>query len=150
MLLNYKKPVVVSSTLGTYYANNAVDENIKTYWSAATANSGEYLQSDLGNLSTVNAIQINYADQDVDSSFLGKSLGTYHRYKLYYSMDAKKWTVLADKSNNKTDSPHDYIELENLCRHVISGWKIFICPPVNLPSAACVYLAMAMAPNRKR
>ena len=112
MLLNYKKPVKVSSTLGSYNANNAVDEMIKTYWSAATANKGEYLQSDLGSMSTVNAIQINYADQDVDSSFLGKSTGVYHRYKLYYSTDGKKWKMLKDKSNNKTDVPHDYVELE--------------------------------------
>ena len=112
MLLNYKKPVIVSSTLDSYSANNAVDENIKTYWSAATASKGEYIQTDLGNTSTINAIQINYADQDVDSSFLGKSLGAFHQYKLYYSADGKKWGVLADKSNNKTDVPHDYIELE--------------------------------------
>jgi hypothetical protein len=112
MLLNYKKPVVVSSTLASYYANNAVDESIRTYWSAATSNKGEFIQSDLGNESTVNAIQINYADQDVDSSFLGKSLGVFHQYKLYYSLDGKKWNVLKDKSNNKTDVPHDYVELE--------------------------------------
>ena len=112
MLLNYKKPVQVSSTLGSYNPNNAVDESVKTYWSAASANKGEWIQTDLGNLSTINAVQINYADQDVDSSFLGKSLGTFHQYKLYYSVDGKKWKVLADKSNNKTDVPHDYIELE--------------------------------------
>ncbi len=110
MLLNYKKPVTVSSTLGAYSANNSNDESIKTYWSATTANSGEWIQSDLGNLSTVNAIQINYADQDAD--FLGKSAGVYHQYKLYYSADGKKWNVLIDKSNNKTDVPHDYVELE--------------------------------------
>jgi xylan 1,4-beta-xylosidase len=118
MLLNFNKPVTVSSTLGSYYPNYAVDENIKTYWSAKTADKGEWIQTDLGNVSTVNAVQINYADQDVsfpkemDSIFLGKSLGLYHQYKLYYSVDAKKWNMLADKSNNKTDVPHDYIELE--------------------------------------
>ena len=111
MLVNYKKPVTVSSTLGSYYANNAVDENIKTYWSAATADKGEWIQSDLGKVSTVNAVQINYADQDVDDSFLGKQLGTFHQYKLSYSVDGKKWNTLADKSNNKTDVPHDYVEL---------------------------------------
>jgi hypothetical protein len=110
MLLNYKKPVTVSSTLASFFANNAVDESIKTYWSAATSNKGEWIQTDLGNVSTVNSIQINYADQDVE--FVGKSLGVYHQYKLYYSMDGKKWTVLVDKSNNKTDVPHDYVELE--------------------------------------
>jgi hypothetical protein len=111
MLLNYNKPVTVSSTLGSYYANFAVDENIKTYWSAATGNKGEWMQTDLGNMSTVHAIQINYADQDVN--FLGKQPGIYHQYKLYYSTDGNKWKVLVDKSNNKTDVPHDYVELDN-------------------------------------
>jgi xylan 1,4-beta-xylosidase len=109
MLLNYKKPVTVSSTLSSFYANNAVDESIKTYWSAATADKGEWIQTDLGNVSTVNAIQVNYADQD--AQFLGKQTDIYHQYKLYYSLDGKKWTVLVDKSNNKTDIPHDYVEL---------------------------------------
>jgi len=110
MLLNYNKPVTVSSTLGTYYANNAVDENIKTYWSAATADKGEWIQTDLGNVSTVNAVQINYADQDAE--FLGKQTTIFHQYKMYYSVDGKIWNVLIDKSNNKTDIPHEYVELE--------------------------------------
>jgi xylan 1,4-beta-xylosidase len=112
MLLNYKKPMAVSSTLGSYAANNANDEDLKTYWSAATSNKGEWIQSDLGNVSTVNAIQINYADQDVDSDRLGKVNDQYHQYKLYYSPDGRKWNVLVDKSNNKTDVPHEYVELE--------------------------------------
>ncbi len=111
MLLNYKKPVTVSSTLGAHYANNAVDESIKTYWSAASSNKGEWLQTDLGNISTVHAVQVNYADQDVE--FLGKSKDVYHQYILYSSMDGKKWNVLVDKSTNKTDIPHDYVELPN-------------------------------------
>ena len=109
MLLNYNKPVQVSSTLGNYAANHAVDENIKTYWSAATANRGEWIQSDLGAVSTVRAVQINYADQDV--AYLGKATGNYHQYKLHYSSDGKNWKVLVDKSSNKTDVPHDYVEL---------------------------------------
>ncbi|RYY97872.1 MAG: xylosidase [Chitinophagaceae bacterium] len=109
MLLNYNKPVTVSSTLGAYAPNFAVDESIKTYWSAATGNKGEWIQSDLGAPSTVRAVQVNYADQDAE--FLGKSAGVYHQYKLYHSMDGKKWSLLADKSRNKTDVPHDYIEL---------------------------------------
>lgn len=52
----------VSSTLGGHLPNNAVDESIKTYWSAATANPGEFIQTDLGSVCTVRAIQINYAD----------------------------------------------------------------------------------------
>ena len=140
MLLNYNKPIQVSSTLGGYHPNNAVDENIKTYWSAATGNKGEWIQTDLGAISTVNAIQLNYADQDVDSSFLGKMKHTYHQYKIYQSNDGKNWTLLVDKSQNKTDVPHDYIELpkpvrarylklENIHmptgKFAISGFRVF-------------------------
>ena len=109
MLLNYQKPVTVSSTHGGYSANLAVDENIKTYWSAATGNRDEWIQSDLGELSTVMAIQVNYADQD--AGFSGKSLGVFHRYQIFGSADGKNWELIVDKSNNKTDVPHDYVEL---------------------------------------
>jgi xylan 1,4-beta-xylosidase len=109
MLLNYEKPVIVSSTYGNFNANNAVDEDIKTYWCASTGNSDEWIQSDLGSVCTVNAIQINYADQDAE--FLGKSLGVYHQYRIFESKDGKKWNLLVDKSTNKKDVPHDYAEL---------------------------------------
>lgn len=110
MLLNYNKPIRVSSTLGGFHANLANDENIKTYWSAATGNKGEWIESDLGAISTVHAIQINYADQDAET--MGKVIGLYHQYKLYGSMDGKNWTIIKDKSINKTDVPHDYITFD--------------------------------------
>ncbi|MEP6711984.1 MAG: discoidin domain-containing protein, partial [Ferruginibacter sp.] len=157
MLLNYKKPVMVSSTLGSYYANNAVDESIKTYWSAATANKGEWLQTDLGNISTVNAVQLNYADQDVDWAakdkeggiFIGKSLGVFHQYIIYESKDGKKWNVLVEKSQNRSDVPHDYIQLdkpvqtrflklENIHmpagKFAISGFRVFGSGNGSLPA----------------
>lgn len=150
MLLNYKKPVQVSSTLGAYVANNAVDENIKTYWSAVSGNKGEWLQTDIGTVATIAAIQINYADQDVDSSFLGKQTGTFHQYKMYYSADGKKWIPLIDKSNNKKDVPHEYIELPNPVqarfirlenwhmptgKFAISGLRVFGKANIKLPDA---------------
>lgn len=110
MLLNYNKPVTVSSTYGGYAANYAVDEDIKSYWCAKTAGKDEWITTDLGEISTVNAIQINYADQDVE--FLGKSAGVYHQYRILHSTDGKKWKLLVDKGKNTTDVPHDYIELE--------------------------------------
>jgi hypothetical protein len=110
MLLNYNKPVTVSSTLGALAANFAVDEDLKTYWSAATADAGEWIQSDLGAVSTVRAVQVNYADQDAE--VMGKVPGLYHQYRLLASRDGKAWETIADKSGNKTDVPHDYVELE--------------------------------------
>lgn len=110
MLLNYKTPVLVSSTLSpSHPANDAVDEDIKTYWSAATDKPGEWIQTDLGTVSTVNAIQINYADQD--ATFLGKQTDIYTQYRVTGSSDEKHWRVLIDKSHNMTDVPHDYVEL---------------------------------------
>lgn len=140
MLLNYDKPLQVSSTLGNYAANKANDEDLKTYWSAETGNPGEWIQSDLGKVSTVNAIQINYADQDVADDRLGKRTDQYHQYKLHYSLDGKKWEILVDKSANKTDVPHEYVELsepvqaryiklENIHmptgKFALSGFRIF-------------------------
>jgi xylan 1,4-beta-xylosidase len=139
MLLNYNKSVQVSSTLGGFRANLSVDEDIKTYWSAKSANKGEYLISDLGEKSTINAIQINYADQDAD--IMGKPETTAgHKYIIYTSNDGKKWKVLIDKSKSTKDVPHEYIELQTpaLARYLklenvgmptgkfaISGFRIF-------------------------
>ncbi|WP_026951107.1 family 43 glycosylhydrolase [Algoriphagus mannitolivorans] len=140
MLLNYNKPIAVSSTLGGYSANYANDEDIKTYWSASSGNKGEWIQTDLGRLSTVHAVQINYADQDVDQDRLGKRTDQFHQYKLYHSLDGKKWEILVDKSQNKTDIPHEYVELtkpvqtrylklENIHmptgKFAISGFRVF-------------------------
>jgi xylan 1,4-beta-xylosidase len=113
MLLNYQKPVKASSTEGGNLPNYAVDEDIKTYWSAKTNGKNEWFETDLGAVSTVNAVQINYADHTVDSAFLGKMQGIYHQYRLLYSLDGKKWQIMVDKSKNKTDVPHDYIQLQN-------------------------------------
>ncbi len=110
MLLNYNTPVQVSSTLGGYHANNAVNEDMKSYWSAKTGDKGEWFQTDLGEIATINAIQINYADQDAE--FLGKSEGVFHKYEIRASNDGKSWKTLVDKSQNKTDVPHDYIEFD--------------------------------------
>lgn len=166
MLLNYKKPIQVSSSLGAYAAGNANDEDIKSYWSAATGNQGEWIQSDLGMLSTVHAIQINYADQDVSSSHLGKINGgeQYHQYKLYYSADGKKWTLLMDKSNNRTDLPHEYVELnkavqaryiklENIHmptgKFAISGLRVFGNGNGEKPSAVKTFMVLRTEKDKR-
>ncbi len=164
MLLNYNKPVTVSSTLGNYVANNAVDENIKTYWSAATGNKGEWITTDLGNIATVNAIQINYADQDVDSSFLGKINGIFHQYKLYESKDGKTWNVLIDKSTSHTDIPHEYVELispiqtryiklENIHmptgKFAISGLRIFGNANSNKPTEVKDFIVLRTEQDKR-
>jgi len=162
MLLNYKKPVEVSSTLGGYHANNAVDENIKTYWSAVTGDKGEWIQTDLGAISTVRAIQINYADQDAE--FNTKQTDIYHQYKIYCSENGKKWTLLVDKSNNKTDVPHDYVELPEPVetrflklvnihmptgKFAISGFRVFGNGKGNAPDSVSQFVILRTVKDKR-
>ena len=161
MLLNYQKPVQVSSTLGGFQPNLAVDEDIKTYWSAKTGNAGEWYQTDLGDISTVNAIQINYADQDAE--FLGKTLNKMHQYKIYASNDGKSWKTIVDKSKNQKDVPHDYVELETPVKarflkmenlkmptgkFALSGFRVFGKGTGEKPSAVENFVALRAEPRK--
>ncbi len=110
MLLSYNKSVEVSSSLPEYPKENAVNENVRTYWSAKTGNSGEWLMIDLEENSSVHAVQVNFAEEN--STLLGHSENIYHQYKIECSMDKQKWKVMVDKTTSKEDTPHDYIELE--------------------------------------
>ncbi len=162
MLLNYNKPVQVSSSMVGYPANNAVDENIKSYWSALTDRSGEWISSDLGEISTVRAIQINYADQD--ATLMGKQTNIYHQYRLYYSTDGKKWQLLTDKSKNTSDVPHDYIELssqvearyiklENIHvptgKFAISGLRVFGSGHGNKPEPVTNFIVLRTGKDKR-
>ncbi|MGI4871993.1 MAG: family 43 glycosylhydrolase [Janthinobacterium lividum] len=164
MLLNYQRPVQASSTLGGQLPNFAVDESIKTYWSAATANPGEYFQTDLGSLCTVRAVQLNYADQDVNPAFLGKQAGLYHQYKLYHSLDGKSWQLLVDKSQNQTDVPHDYVALKKPVRtrylklenthmptgkFALSGLRVFGLGSGNKPLAVKDFVVLRTATDKR-
>ncbi|MFW0736170.1 family 43 glycosylhydrolase [Flavobacterium sp. T12S277] len=129
MLLSYKKPVTVSSSEECmevethrmdnggkkvyekfcYGAENLTDENIQTYWSAKTANPGEWLQLDLGRQMQIQALQINYADHKATQ--FNKAMDIYYQYKIFMSDDAVNWKLVIDKSKNAKDVPHDYVEL---------------------------------------
>ena len=163
MLLNYNKPVQVSSTLGGFQPNLIVDEDIKTYWSAKTANKGEYLISDLGEKSTINAIQINYADQDAE--IMGKpDTTTGHKYIIYASDDNKNWKIAIDKSKSTKDVPHEYIELqkpivarylklENISmptgKFAISGFRVFGKGSGEKPAEVKGFVPLRSAPKIK-
>jgi hypothetical protein len=109
MLLSYNKSVTTSSELADHPKSYAGDEEIRTYWSAQTGNKGEWLTMDLQKPSTVNAVQINYAEHN--TKLFGRNADIYYQYLLEYSLDNKVWKTLADKTKSTTDVPHDYIEL---------------------------------------
>jgi len=105
-----KVSVKVSSLLTDHPAELAIDENVRTWWSAATGNAGEWLTIDLGQSSQINAVQVNFAEQDCTS--IGyHALNDYHQYRLFYSVDNKNWKMIIDRSRNKTAVPHDYKQL---------------------------------------
>ena len=108
MLLSYNKPATASSTLSGFPVANAFNEDIRTWWSAATGNPGEWLQVDLGKQCRINAVQINFADQGATQQ---GPMNDGYGYKLDVSTDGTTWTNVIDHSNTLRNAPHDYTEL---------------------------------------
>ena len=114
MLLSFKKTAIASSTLSGHPASDAFDENIKTWWSATSSNSGEWLCVDLGKACDVGAIQTNFAEQDITYAG-GRGTSFSHKYKIEGATDTTgTWMMLVDKSANTTDVPHDYTVFDSL------------------------------------
>ncbi len=109
MLLSYQKPVTVSSTLAGHDASFACDEDVRTWWSAESGKSSEWLQVDLQQLSGINALQVNFADE-ASTLKAGKQVKPY-LYTISASSDGVRWKTIADKSTNTADVSHDYIVL---------------------------------------
>ena len=109
MLLSRKKATTASSSLSGFEPDKAVDEDVRTWWSAQTGNPGEWFQIDLGAEKRIEAIQINFADQD--SKGVGISQEVY-KYVLELSVDGKTWTPAIDTTRGGRDAPHDYEVLD--------------------------------------
>ncbi|NLU90796.1 family 43 glycosylhydrolase [Chitinophaga sp. Ak27] len=109
MLLSYHKNVAVSSALPGHDPALAADEEVRTWWSAASGRSGEWLQMDLAKECTVNALQVNFADQD--SRLQATSTIKPYRYKIEASSDSLHWKLLVNKARNDADVTHHYIML---------------------------------------
>jgi len=109
MLLSYKKPVTVSSTLENFDGKNLVDENVKTYWVAETNDESQWIEIDLLRSSEIKAIQVNY--NDYKSNLYGKVPGLFHQYIVEGSVDKISWFTLVDQLNNTNDVPNDYNEV---------------------------------------
>jgi hypothetical protein len=110
MLLSYAKPAAASSTLDGFPVKNAFDEDVRTWWSAVSGESGEWLQVDLGKASRVEAIQVNFADQGATN--LDRLRNDSYRYYVETSNDGRTWTLCLDRGHNLRDAPHDYAQLD--------------------------------------
>ncbi len=106
MLLSYKKEAMASSSLNDHPTSFAFDEEIRDYWSAKTGNKGEWLSVDLGKTATVNAVQLNFAENE--TQIFGRDSVPGQQYILEYSTDKRTWRKLVDKTANTEDLTHQY------------------------------------------
>lgn len=136
MLLSYGKEASASSCEEGHEAANAADENVRTWWKAASNRPGEWLALDLGRAMDVRAVQVNFADDvlspeqypEIDQRLVtakANMVGTSQmqrwidiahqptRWKLEGSLDGADWFVLEDKSEADTDLPHDFVFRED-------------------------------------
>lgn len=109
-LLSYGKPVEASSSLDGFDATLANDEQVETWWSASTGDAGEWWQVDLGKPMRVEAVQVNFADKDFTNT--PQDSYVYYQYRIETSDDAKTWTPLVDRTDNRKDMPHELIVLD--------------------------------------
>lgn len=116
-LLSYGAAATASSTLNkTHAPEQAVDESIRTWWSAKTGNADEWYQIDLGSLCAVNAVQVNFADEGAKVN-TGRDNTFCYNYTVEFSQDGEKWYTLADHTGvtaekyEAKDTSHDYYEL---------------------------------------
>lgn len=111
MLLSYGKAATASSTLDGFPVTNAFNEDVRTWWSARSGAAGEWLRVDLGKVSRLEALQINFADQG--STNIGRLRGAGYRYYVEASTDGQNWSKCIDRSWNLRDAPHEYVQLDH-------------------------------------
>lgn len=126
MLLSYGKATAASSQ--DKPASHAVDENVQTWWKADAKDTTPWLRIDLGECFTVNAVQVNFADDmglipqlPPGAQLTGEpGRGRYieertfvTRWLLETSINGEDWFIWEDKRNADTDLPHDFLMKQN-------------------------------------
>ncbi|MBS0000196.1 MAG: family 43 glycosylhydrolase [Cyclobacteriaceae bacterium] len=147
MLLSCRKKVTVSSSIDSHPPENMVDEDIRTYWAAASGNAQEWASIDMGDQYDVHAVQVNFGEHEAE--VYSRKPGLSHQYTIAYSEDNVNWEILVDKSENRSDNSHDYIQLleKVKCRYLkinnkkvpgghfaLSGFRVFGKGDGKLPS----------------
>lgn len=122
-LLSYGKSVSASSFCEGKEPEKAVDENVQTWWQAASADSGQWIMVDLGEAYDVRAVQINFADDKIEIPVPGEIRGIAQpryieekdyvtRWILEGSIDGEDFFIVEDKSKAETDLSHDLVVRE--------------------------------------
>lgn len=122
MLLSYGATAKASSNQKD--VSNVTDEDIRTLWKAETHKSGEWVEIDLGKVSDVHAVQVNFSDDmgevempvhipdflddSRDLRYIDDYIGVT-QWKLEKSIDGIHYNMVSDKWDATTDLPHDLI-----------------------------------------
>jgi hypothetical protein len=124
ILLSVGKAVTASSFVPKHEPEKATEENVQTWWRAASNSRDEWLCVDLGKIFDIHAVQVNFADDKLDIRCPGEIRpGSQARYieeqdyatqwKLEGSSDGERWFMIEDKSDAQTDLSHDLIVREH-------------------------------------
>ncbi len=124
MLLSAGKSVTASSFVPGNEPEKAAEENVQTWWRAASNSREEWLCLDLGGTYEVHAVQVNFADDRISIPTPGEMVGDmtgaryidgsemFTQWKLEASEDGESWFLICDKSEAKTDLSHDFLVCE--------------------------------------
>ncbi|ROQ00955.1 F5/8 type C domain-containing protein [Rathayibacter sp. PhB93] len=109
---------------------SAVDEDIRDWWVAGSAEPGEWLHLDLRSERTVHAIQVNLADDDLaaiaplpdsgqqfDYQYRGHFAGDQPtEFRIELSVDGVDWTTVVDHGAGSAEAPHAFAVLDEPVR----------------------------------
>jgi xylan 1,4-beta-xylosidase len=109
MLLSYRKKATASSVSGEFAAGRVTDEDPRTFWVAASNESGQTLTLDLGARKTLRAVQVNFADYL--SGRFGDATDIYTEFTLESSLDGRNWQRLGTTGPERRDRPNAYFQL---------------------------------------
>ena len=126
MLLSYKAQTRASSSLTGHGPELAVNENVRNWWVAGSAEAGQWLELDLGAAKLVHAVQVNLADDDLGAFAAAVPdpkqkvhgvRGIYTdlpsaEYLLELSEDGERWVSTADTRMTRKDAPHLFVVLD--------------------------------------
>ncbi len=136
-LLSYNKKMAASSAEEGKGPEKACDENVQTWWRAASAEPGQWLCMDLGRVYDVRMVQVNFADDKIDIPVPGEIRGSqtqaryidgaemFTRWILEGSVDGENFFLVEDKSKAVTDLPHDLVLREDGIR--VRYLRLTIC-----------------------
>ena len=123
MLLSAGKTACASSFVPGHEPEKAAEENVRTWWQAASAGGDQWLCLDLGRTYEVHAVQVNFADSTIRLPSPGPirpgSQARYieerdliTRWKLEASADGETWSTVEDKTGADTDLSHELVVRE--------------------------------------